>query len=152
MFLNLPHKAGRYYGTLLTDNLKSIFLPNHHCIPYYTSAYGIYKLESLFRKGQQNTGTGIDYSYRKFRDPLLMLARILIAGSDIPDLGSNKIESYCQQILDVLWSDEKALTTFGRATDIIDALGGTSLDRSVVKTTAFTNDVLKKGRELQHKS
>lgn len=141
MFLNVPHKAGRYYGTLLTDNLKYIFLPTHSPFPYYTSAFAVFRLESFFRSGQ------LDYGYRKFRDPLIMALRVLVAGDPSPDCSQNrKIEPYCEQILKVLWDDEQALAAFREATEIIDGLGGIDAHRGVVKTSSFTADVLKKAK------
>lgn len=141
MFLNVPHKAGRYYGTLLTDNLKYIFLPSHHPSPYYTSAFAVFRLESLFRNGQ------LDYGYRKFRDPLIMALRVIVAGDPPPDCSNNrKIEQYCDQILSVLWDDAQALAAFKQSTTIIDKLGGIGADRSVVKTSSFTAEVLKQAK------
>ncbi|RYE19238.1 MAG: AIPR protein, partial [Sphingobacteriaceae bacterium] len=45
MFLDEPHRAGRYYGDLLKLVPERIFSDNHQLLPYYTSAYAQYKLE-----------------------------------------------------------------------------------------------------------
>ena len=39
MFLNLPHRAGRHYKSLLEQNKKDIFIDNHSLYPYFVSAF-----------------------------------------------------------------------------------------------------------------
>ncbi len=49
MFLDEPHRASRYYATLLKLIGARIFAENHQLEPYYASAFASYKLEYLFR-------------------------------------------------------------------------------------------------------
>lgn len=136
MFLNEPHRASRYYGTLLTQINKKVFLDIHDPIPYYTSAYCNYKMDTLFRNG------GIDTKYKIFRYHILMILRHQLAGKDIPALNSHKVEAYCNKILTVVQDSTKAITAFQAATSIIDKIATGSETRDTVKTQSFTDNVL----------
>jgi hypothetical protein len=49
MFLDEPHRAGRYFSTLLKEIGERIFAEDHRLEMYYVSAYAQYKLEYFFR-------------------------------------------------------------------------------------------------------
>jgi len=99
MFLDLPHRAGRYYGTLREMIGGNIFQETHEPIPYYTSAFAYYRGEFLFRSNF------IDSKYRKFRYHTLIILRYQIAGEMMPHMNSPKMGPYCEKILAVLTSD-----------------------------------------------
>ena len=135
MFLDEPHRAGRYYGDLLKLVPERIFSDNHQLLPYYTSAYAQYKLEFLFRNNI------LDTSYRPFRYHLLMAIRYQLVGPMAP-LNSHKINGQCETILKSLWSDEDAPIVFENAMQAILKLGLSS-DRDAIKTQSFTDAVKK---------
>jgi AIPR protein len=136
MFLDEPHRASRYYATLLKLVGAGIFAQNHQLEPYYASAFASYKLEYLFRN------QSIPTTYKPARYHLLMALRYRIAGADMPGLTANAMSRYTQPILDVLWNDQLLVDSFRECTDIIDAvINGTALNRDMVKTQDFTNAV-----------
>lgn len=136
MFLDEPHRAGRYYGTLLKTIGDQLFSPEHLPLPYYTSAFAHYKLEYLFRNASLNS------DYKPFRYHLLMILRHQIGGTNVPQLSvSRKMEPYCLRLLDVLWDDDRSLEAFAEAIKVIDAVSGRNMDRDTVKTQVFTEKV-----------
>ena len=85
MFLDDAHRAARYYSDLRAQvGSGKIFNDNHKLEPYYVSAYAYYKLEFLFRNNQ------IPVYYKPARYHLLMAARYLIGGTDMPALTRTK--------------------------------------------------------------
>jgi hypothetical protein len=138
MFLNEAHRAARYYAALKGLVGSQIFNPNHKLEPYYAAAFAYYKLEFLFRNGQ------IPVVYKPARFHLLMAFRHITAGSEMPALTANKIETYSKQVIDTLWDDSKALRGFQVACSAVDtALEGSDLDGNTVKVQSFTDKVLR---------
>ncbi|MFE7529707.1 AIPR family protein [Kitasatospora sp. NPDC057542] len=139
MLLDEPHKASRYYADLRAMVGKRIFHKDHKLDPYYTAAFAQYKLEYLFRNG------ALPVRYKPARYQLLMAARYIIAGADMPSFSANKIEGYCTKICNCLWDETTALEAFAKAIEMVDSaeneLG--ELSREIVKTQAFTDAVKK---------
>ena len=94
MFLDDPHRASRYYSELRSQVGDKIFNERHKLDPYYVSAYGSFKLEFSFRNGS------LPVYYKPARYHLLMAARYVAAGGDMPSLEANKIQPYCARIAD----------------------------------------------------
>lgn len=136
MFLDEPHRAGRYYGTLLQLIGKKVFVNGQDPIIYYTSAFSNYKLDTLFRNGS------IDSKYRMYRYHLLMILRYTLGGKDMPAMTANKIKGYCERILSVLYDSAKAIAAFQASTVIIDAVTTGEETRDIVKTQIFTDQIL----------
>ena len=132
MFLDEPHRAGRYYGTLLRAIGGRIFSSDHNPMPYYTSAFAHYRLESLFRN------TSLPTRFKPFRYQLLMLFRYIAGGKSMPHLNSGRIESYCNKILEVLWDETRSLETYNTAAGFIESTAGASVARDTIKTQSFT--------------
>ena len=139
MFLDEPHRAGRYYGTLLKTIGGDLFSADHQPLPYYTAAFGYYKLEYLFRN------TSLSPDYKPYRYHLLMILRYQVNGTRLPNLSvARKIDPYCQSLLDVLWDDDLALAAYKEAIKIIELVSeGDDIDRNILKTQAFTDSVKK---------
>jgi len=78
MFLQEPHRATRYYKTLLEQVGRNIFAPNHKLDPYYTSAYALYRLEYMFRNQTS------DPKYKIARYHLLLTYRFIVNKSKLP--------------------------------------------------------------------
>ena len=136
MFLDEPHRAGRYYGTLLQLIGRKVFLADHDPITYYTSAFANFKMDTLFRNGS------LDTKYRMYRYHLLTILRYQLGGEDMPALTANKIKGYCERILSVLQDSQKVVAAFQSATAIIDQLTTGAETRDTVKTQSFTDSVL----------
>ncbi len=135
IFIEEPHRAGRYYGTLSKElGGKRLFSPLQKLLPYYFSGYLHFKLDSFFRSGS------ISSVYKPFRYHILMVVRILIEDGEMPNPTANKMDSYCEKMCDIAWSDVKILNAFKQATIIIDTVG-TDDSRETVKTIQFTDNV-----------
>lgn len=131
MFLGVPHQASRYYGTLLKSIESKIFVPGHPPVAYYASALALYRFEAFLRKTQ------IDAKYRPFKYHLLAIARMQIAGNEMPTMSSNKFEKYCEVIVGVLRDEKKCLASFGDATKILDSVLGGNYERDKAKDTTL---------------
>jgi hypothetical protein len=138
MFLDEPHTAGRYPGTLLKESGQRMFVDSHKYEPYYTSAYTYYRVEQSFRKQQ------IDKKYRKFKHYLIMIIRYQICGNaPMPDLSSKKIPAYCARILSVIWDDAKVVKAIKNATTILDnVIAGKTITRDDIRLPKFKKEIL----------
>ncbi len=137
MFLDEPHRAGRYYATLLNDIGGRIFADGHRLEMYYASAYAHYRLEYLFRNGL------LDVKYKPARYHLLMAVRHAALGGQLPQFNSHAMERKCAALLAVLYDDAKSTAAFKTASKAVDgAVGDEVLDRDLVRTQTFTDAVV----------
>lgn len=126
MFLGLPHQASRYYGTLLKSIETKIFVSGHPAVAYYASALALFRVESLLRK------KAIGAKYRPFKYHLLAIVRIILAGSEMPQMLSNKFEKYCDGIVKALSNEAQGAKAFEAAVKVLDAVlaGNYSRDKA----------------------
>jgi hypothetical protein len=136
MFLDEPHRAGRYFATLLKEIGGRIVADDHKLEMYYVSAFAQYRLEFLFRNGL------LDVTYKPARYHLLMAVRHAAIGVNLPPFNSRKMQQACAELI-TLFHDERAeRTAFAKAAAAIDtAVGGEVLDRDLVRTQSFTDAV-----------
>jgi hypothetical protein len=137
MFLNLPHRAGRHYKSLLEQNKKDIFISTHSPYPYYVSAFTSYKLTSSFRNNS------LDSKFRPAKYHILMIVRLLAGGADMPAMSANKMEKYCKKVLDVLYDNNQCINLFNQAADVIDAVTGGNFDRDSIRSPQVTQKIEK---------
>jgi AIPR protein len=136
MFLDDPHRASRYYGDLRAQVGDRIFNEHHKLEPYYTAAYGYYRLEYLFRNG------ALPVYYKPARYHLLMALRYVVGGSDMPLPTANRIQTYCNKICEALWDESASTSAYKKGIEVVDvALSGAPLTRDLVKTQTFTDAV-----------
>jgi hypothetical protein len=136
MFLDEPHRAGRYYGTLLSMVKNKIFTPGHEPMAYYVSAYANFKLEQLMRRKH------IDSKYRPFRYHMLMILRLQTLGKQFPEIKSNKFKRECSVIKELLWDNSRVIQAFQQTCDAIDAAISGNYDRDNAKNSRLVNDIL----------
>lgn len=134
MFLNKPDLVSGYYGKVYKKVEGTIFKEDHKYIPYYTSGYAAYILETQFRT------KSIDSKYKKARYHILMLFRMYVNNDSVPPFNSKKMEDYCQKIIDVLNSD-KVIVAFKFVTDVIDK-SGIDINNQKVLYQKNTTDLL----------
>lgn len=139
MFNGDAHRAARYYSDLRSQvETGRIFHDDHKLEPYYVSAFAHYKLEFLFRNSQ------IPVYYKPARYHILMAARYLAGGADMPTMGANRMTAYANRVAEKLWDDKQVVQLFNNAVEVIDtALDGQKLTRDTVKTQTFTDSVKK---------
>lgn len=114
MFMNNPHEASGYYGTIVKKLQGKIFNSNDKLIMYYVSGLAYYKIENLFKN------QSLDKKYRKSKNHILMLLRISVAGKELPQFNSKKMEDYCQKILSVLLDNNLLLKQIQKIIKIFD--------------------------------
>ena len=131
MFLELPHQASRYYGTLLKSIDTKIFVTGHPLSAYYASALALYRLEAFIRK------KAIDSRYRPFKYHLLSLFRMIVGGNDMPPMTSNKFEKYCKKIVDELKDENKCLNVYRTAIRALDSALKGDYTRDKAKDTSL---------------
>jgi hypothetical protein len=136
MFLQRPHQASRYYGTLLRDIESSIFVEGHSPLAYYISAYAIFRTDGFLRRRM------LDNRYRPFKYHILGILRMQVAGLDMPDMGANRFARYCRPLQDVLWDEDGCLAAIQAAAGLLDGLLGGDYDRdrakdSTIQTRAY---------------
>lgn len=113
-FLNVPHAVSGYYGTIAKRFRGKMFDVNHKYSPYYSSALCYYKLESYFKSGM------IDKKYKKIRFHLIMLARMIAMGVDLPPLNSSRIEKLCDNFISKMNQELTCLELFNSAINIFE--------------------------------
>lgn len=100
VFLDAPHKSSRYYGSLLEDIEKKIFLGDHEPIIYFTSSYMSQLIEIEF------LNNNIAQKYRKYKYHILMLIKLIITKNQkIPPFNSKKIIIFCEELLNEVKSN-----------------------------------------------
>lgn len=113
MFFDKPHLASRFFGKLMSS-VEGIFNEQHKLLPYYTSAYTLYKIDYLFRNKL------IDIRYRKFKYFILMLIKYDLSTEKIPELNSNKMDKLCENILKVINDNDKLITEINKLLTLFD--------------------------------
>ncbi len=139
MFLNTPHTVTSFFGTIvnkLNEGKAQIFTPDHVYSPYYTSAFGYFKLETFFRRRE------IDSSYKKVRFHILMLFRMLNQANELPEFNSKKMDKYCQVLLDLLNDENTALKAFKECIGVIDRADFDKSDKQDIKLLSKTKNLV----------
>ena len=113
MFFDKPHLASRFFGKLMSS-VEGIFNEQHKLLPYYTSAYTLYKIDYIFRNKL------IDIRYRKFKYFILMLIKYDLSTEKIPELNSNKMDKLCENILKVINDNDKLITEINKLLPLFD--------------------------------
>lgn len=113
MFYDKPHLASRYYGKLL-GSIEGIFDDDHKLLPYYTSAYTLYRLDYLFRNKT------LEPQYKKFKYYILMMLKYKVAEEQIPQMNSHKIEKLCEAILKIADDNSMLAAEVNKVTIYID--------------------------------
>lgn len=93
MFLDSPHQASRYQGTLLKTVKDRVFQPSHKPEPYFLSALAAYRFEIALRKLSNE-----ERDIRPFKYFLLFAFRCAFEVDEFPQASSKKIGSYCKEL------------------------------------------------------
>ena len=144
MFLDKPHLASRYYGTLLKE-ATGIFDESHQLLPYYTSAYLLYKIDYLIRNKQ------IPQSINKFRFHVLMVLKyIFLNPKPQPQLNSRDIERLCETILEIANDHDTLMGYIERTRGIIESAVGDMEDPDNAKSSSKVELMKQRINPLYH--
>ncbi|BCN31922.1 AIPR family protein [Anaeromicropila herbilytica] len=113
MFLDDPHGVSGNYGAIVKKVGHRIFKSNDKKIIYYTSSLAQYKIEYMI------DNKIIDKKYNKARYHAMMLFRMVIAGKKVPRFNENKMDAYCQKIIDVLNDENQCKDLFKKIVNFI---------------------------------
>lgn len=96
MFLDIPHAVAGFYGTVVKKSEGEIFNLSDKLIMYYASALTLFKLEYYFKNGT------LDTKYRRAKNHILMLFKLVVFNDEIPKFNSADMERKCQKMIDYL--------------------------------------------------
>lgn len=139
MFLDQPHQAGRYQGTLLKTVKDQVFRENHRPEAYYCSALASYRFEKLIKALAVE-----DRAIRPFRYYLLTALRHRYETSAFPGAGSKKIATYCEILNAILGDSLKTKASFDECRSIVvDSLNnlGLPFERDSAKLRPLVDEI-----------
>lgn len=140
IFLDDPHRAGRYFATLRKIHEDKLFQPDDKPEAYYTAAFAAYRLEYLFRNNL------LPVQYKPVRWLVLMAMRALVGKSTtVPPMNSKHIVKLCNGINTEMWDADRATAAFTDATNVVHAAfaaSGRELDRDVARSQDSTEVVI----------
>lgn len=116
MIMGEPHKVSGYYGSIVEQfdkNGKRVFAPDTNPALYYTSALACYKMTEGFNNNL------IPRKYKKIKFHLLLAFRLMCEKFVIPPFNSNKVQSYCDHLCEILCDSEKCKMGFDAAIKLI---------------------------------
>lgn len=111
MFLDMLHAVTGFYGTVVRKSEGEIFKRTDKFIMYYASALTLYKLEYYFKNGT------LDSKYRRAKNHILMLFKLVVFNNEIPNFNSAEMERKCQKMIDYLVNNDTRIFN-----DIIDMI------------------------------
>ncbi|MCM2286137.1 MAG: AIPR family protein [Desulfobacula sp.] len=137
MYLRRPDLAFKYPKRMYQDFGGQIFREGNKESIFYSSALTLYRLHLL------TSNNTIPQNMRRFKWHILAIVAAMVAGKDIPQLNSKKIEGYCQTIIDAFARhSEAAVRIFNDAVGLIETLGEVTNDR--LKRQAVLDELLEK--------
>ena len=124
MFLRRPDLSFKYPKRMYEDFGSKIFSEMNREVIYYASALTLYRFHLL------TSNSTIPQNMKRFKWHVLPLVAAIIAGKDIPQLGSKKMDAYAQKIIDKLnHHSPEGTAVFSKAVDIVTSLGSITNDR-----------------------
>ena len=95
LFLNHVEDSHRHEYTLLKNYKDNLFIDAHPCQPYYLAAFLYLNVDALFREKK------LPKELSSYKMHIMLLIKEMKGGSS-PDLASDDIKKYCEQLLEVL--------------------------------------------------
>lgn len=117
MAMGEPHKVSGYYGSIVEQFDKNgirVFAPETNPALYYTSALACYKMTESFNNNI------IPRKYKKVKFHLLLAFRLMCEKDSQPQFNSNKVQSYCDYLCEILCDSNRCQKGFEAATKLID--------------------------------
>ncbi|UQN37671.1 AIPR family protein [Alcaligenes aquatilis] len=142
MFIDLPHQASRYQGTLLKTVQSRVFQSNHKPEPYFISALALYRFEIAIRKLNSD-----ERDIRPFKYFLLLAFRVRYENVDFQGAANKNINNYCAQLLPYLMNTAEAKKVFDECVLIVrEALQ--LLNLPVARDSAKSKPLVDKVKEV----
>ena len=137
MFLMRPDLAYRYPKQMYDQFGSRIFNEQNREGIYYASALALYRFHLL------TSNSVLPQNMRRFKWHILPIAAAIVAGKEIPQLNSRKMDAYAQKLINK-FSHHSAEGTevFTQAVDIVNSLGEVTNDR--LKRQSVLDELLAK--------
>lgn len=137
MFLQRPDLSFKYPKIMYAELADKIFADDNREIAFYSACLVLYRLHILV------ANSILPQNMRRFKWHILLLARAIVAGKEVPFLNSAAMESHCQKLVKAFCqAGEAATRPLQRAVEIIGTLGDVTDDR--LKRQAITDEMLSK--------
>jgi hypothetical protein len=136
MFLSEPHRTTRSYKALREKVGDEIFAENHRLEPYYAAAYGLYKLERLFRNDER-----FPSQYKPARYHVLLAVRLLVNPAEMPRLNSREATERANEVIEALWRDNSDELILSAVTEV-DRVAGFNMERDHIRQKPVTDALL----------
>lgn len=145
IFLDAPHRASRFYGSLREDIEKDdgkdvgkgIFVTGQQPIIYYTSALLLHIIDNYFNDDK------IDDKYSKFRYHLLyVISKIVWKNEKQPQLNSKKIEQYCNILINQIVDTQQFEDLLEQAKEVINKVIVNLDDQEANRSAQVVNSLL----------
>lgn len=92
LFLNHVEDSPRHEYPLLKKYKDNLFVDTHSCLPYYLAAFLYLNVDILFREKK------LPKELSSFKMHIMLLIKEMKGGLS-PDLGSDRIDQYCERLL-----------------------------------------------------
>lgn len=140
MMMGEPDKVRGYYGSIVEEfdkNGRKIFANDTKPDLYYTSALASYKMWQAFNY------LWIPGQYKKIKFHVLLAFRLMCESMPIPQFNSNRVQSYCEHLCEILCDSKKCKDGFEAAVKLIEyVLKRAPVDRDRLDSQ-FTKDLVK---------
>lgn len=124
MYFRRPDLSYRYPKRMYELLAEKIFSDDAKEIVFYSACLTLYRLHLLA------SNADIPQNIRKYKWHLMAVVGALIAGKDIPNLTSKKMDTYCTRIItEMTKHGDKIKETFQKAVDIILSIDEITDDR-----------------------
>lgn len=137
MFFKRPDLAYRYPKKIYELLAEHIFSDDTKEIVFYAACLTLYRLHLLV------SNASIPQNIRKYKWHIMSIVGALIAGKNIPSIGSNKMDIYCNKIITQMTKHgDEIKNIFQKAVDIVSSIDGITDDR--MKRQAILDEMLSK--------
>jgi hypothetical protein len=137
MFLQRPDLSFKYPKRMYEELAPAMFSDDNREIMFYAACLVLYRLHLLV------ANSTLPQNMRRLKWHILVLARTIVAGKNVPRLNSRQIEPYCQALVEAFCQHgEAAIRPLQQAVEIIESLGEVTNDR--LKRQAIMDEMLAK--------
>lgn len=124
MFFRRPDLSYRYPKRMYELLAEKIFSNDSKEVVFYAACLTLYRLHLL------TSNADIPQNIRKYKWHLMAVVGALIAGKEIPKLGSKKMDTYCGKIItEMTKHGDKVKSTFQKAVEIVLSVEDITDDR-----------------------
>ncbi|WP_428978761.1 AIPR family protein [Brenneria tiliae] len=124
MFFRRPDLSYRYPKRMYELLAEKIFSSDSKEIVFYAACLTLYRLHLL------TSNADIPQNIRKYKWHLMAVVGAVIAGKEIPKLGSKRMDAYCGKIItEMTKHGDKIKATFQKAVEIVLSIEGITDDR-----------------------